>query len=96
MRSNRKKVYCNSTNSIIYKLFLLHNRNLVFSKDFISYLSLFCIFACFFVVFIGIDDKYGEHNIIDIAWADEINGIEQANDILTGGYGTDIFILEQH
>ena len=63
----------------------------------ISYLSLFCIFACFFVVFIEIDTKYGKHNIIDIAWGDEINGTEQADtitgttnrDIIRGLYGND-------
>ena len=97
MKSNRKKSNFNNTNSIIYKLFLLYNRNLYFPKDLISYLSLFCIFASFFIAFIEIDDKYGKHNIIDIAWADEINGTEQADtitgtanrDIIRGFYGND-------
>src|SRR5687768_6756238 len=74
MRSNRKKVInFHSPNYIIYKLFLLHNRNLVFPKDWIFYLSLFCIFACFFVEFIETNTKYWKHIIIEIEWADEIN-----------------------
>ncbi len=101
MKSNRKKVncHCHITNSIIYKLFLflLPNRNLIFLKDFISYLSLFCIFACFVIVFIEIDTKYGKHNIINTAWSDQINGTEQADtitgtanrDIIRGFYGND-------
>ena len=47
MRSNSKNVNYNSTNSIIYKLFLLNYRNLAFSKDFIFYLSMFYIFGFF-------------------------------------------------
>ena len=70
MRSNSKNVNCNITNSIIYKTSLLHNRNLAFSKDFIYYLSLFFYLCFLFVVFIEIDTKYGERNIIDIAWSD--------------------------
>ena len=41
MRSNRKKVNFNSANSMIYNMFLLHNRNLPFSKD------LILIYFCF-------------------------------------------------
>jgi Ca2+-binding RTX toxin-like protein len=78
-------------------MFLLPNRNLTFSKDFIFHLSLFCIFICFFIIFIGIDTKYGKHNIINAAWSDEINGTEQADiitgtakqDIIKGFYGND-------
>src|SRR5688500_1371199 len=98
MKSNRRKTNCNIiTTSLFYKMFLLPNRNLTFSKDFISHLSLLCIFACFLVIFIGIDTKYGKHNIVNSAWSDKINGTEQADtiigtankDIIKGFYGND-------
>jgi hypothetical protein len=89
MKSNRKKIHCTITTSILYKIFLLPNRNLTFSKGFIFHLSLLCIFVCILVVVIGIDTKYGKHNIINAAWSDEINGTEQA-DIITGTANQDI------
>ena len=72
MRSNRKKVYCNSTNSIIYKnCFYYITEILLFQK--ILCLIYICFASWFFVAFIEINDRYWKHNIIDLAWVDEIN-----------------------
>ncbi|HJU59039.1 MAG TPA: calcium-binding protein [Nitrososphaeraceae archaeon] len=97
MIAERKNVNCNNTNSIIYKLLLLHNNNFKFSKNFILHFSLFCIFVYFFIVFLDTDTKYWKHNIIDNAWSDEFNGTEQADaitgtlkgDTIRGFYGND-------
>ena len=98
MIAERKNVNCNNTNSIIYTLLLVCNINLNFSKDFICYFSLFCIFVYFFVVSIDIDTKYWKYNIIDNAWSDKFNGTEQADaitgtlngDTIRGFYGNDV------
>jgi hypothetical protein len=70
--------------------------NIIEFKKKILYISLLCVFSLFSVFFIGADlIKQGEgeddktYNIIDSAWADDINGTENADNI-TGTTNKDV------
>ena len=66
------------------------NNKIEFQKQHF-YISMLCMFSFFFVVSIEIDplNQEDKHNIIDIAWADAINGTENTDNI-TGTINKDV------
>ena len=81
MKIKRKILNCNTTKFTSNKLFLLTNKNSDTSKKFFPYFSLLCIAASFFVMFIHSDLNQERNNVIARAWADDINGTENADNI---------------
>src|SRR5215204_5278810 len=91
VKINRNFFNCSAiTLSITTKLIFLKNKNKNknISKTF-SYSSLCCIVGSLFLVFIGIDfvvedqgpQQQYQYNIINIAWAENINGTVNADNI---------------
>ncbi|MGE5635086.1 MAG: hypothetical protein ACM3VV_07620, partial [Deltaproteobacteria bacterium] len=72
---------------ITSKLIFLNDKNIDISKPFL-YSSLFCLVGSLFFVFVGIDfigeqgqlqqQQEHQYNIINIAWAENINGTENS------------------
>jgi Ca2+-binding RTX toxin-like protein len=75
---------------------LIVNKAIIYLKDkknlnistFTTYFSLFCMLGSLFFIFIGIDfineqqrQQQYQYNIINIAWADNLNGTENADNI---------------
>ena len=69
-------------------VYLNNKKNVNISKTFTMYLSLFCMLGSLFFILIGLDSineqqrqQQYQYNIINIAWADNLNGTENADNI---------------
>src|SRR5688500_18118014 len=85
VKIDRNSLNCNKLNLlIINKKMYLNNKNSDISKTF-SYPSLIYLLGSLFFVFMGIDfveqQQLHQHNIINIAWAEDINGTKNADNI---------------
>src|SRR5918994_6761655 len=89
LKINRRNCfnYNNITHSITRALIFLNNKNLSISKTF-TCSSIFFLLGSLFFVFIGIDfvreqQQEQEHHfsIINVVWAEDINGTENADTI---------------
>jgi Ca2+-binding RTX toxin-like protein len=90
LKINRKNCFKddNSTHSIIRTFLFLNKKNSSISKTF-AYISIFSFVGSLFFVFIGIDfvreqqqeQQEIHYNIINIVWAENINGTENADTI---------------
>ncbi len=93
VKINRKNcLNCNELHLIIINkviMYLNNKKNVNISKTLTTYLSLSCILGSLFFIFIGIDyvgeqqllQQQYQYNIINIAWADDLNGTENADNI---------------